>query len=334
MPVDDAAFRALVPAEAGTLTILSIDVASRTLGLCLMSVKVGALLEGVDVEAAPLPLRSMEPTIHKWSVVDVVGDAIENINKARTEELIPCFHRYLSAHGASWLEPRPDVIAIECQPLIVANHKSQGIKGSHMGNVKTFVFSHILAYHLHGTCPSAPTFFISPSRKIGGLSQGSYTKNKEFAVLLARTLLGRASLSRWHDDFLATKKKDDLADCLIQGLCVAAEYFAVTGKKRKGGRAVLEAIDAAGVTAVTAPEPDDDVPLAGAGGLKERVEYLPSSLPPPKKKVAKPKPKRGLNTDACAQLDDALAFGGAEEVAVKPPRKKKRVVETEDGVLD
>jgi len=161
--------------------------------------------------------------IKKWEVKDVLTEKFGNINKATIEELVNAATPKIFELVRQWTEEKPDIVYLEQQPLGVMSK-----------NIKTKILSHIFQSLL--VSQSFPVKFISPKRKLEGLSNEdrTYSENKKFAVSSAETVLLKHELKEELEMFQNHKgKKDDLADCFLQGYYAGLNDLNKPEKKKR-----------------------------------------------------------------------------------------------------
>lgn len=163
---------------------LSFDIGLRNLGVCKLDVDV----------------TTKEFSIGLWEVYSAIPADL-NINKTSIEDLCPYFSREVLKHRKVWLESI-DICYIESQPM------------GRTRNLKTKVLSHILQILLLEDNPDLKIQFIHPTLKLKNMvGERSYRANKKFAILETETLIAGHS----EQSLFVGKKKDDLADCFLQG---------------------------------------------------------------------------------------------------------------------
>lgn len=153
-------------------------------------------------------------TILEWAVVDIIDDETINVNKTSVEDLVKASAANFGAVVANWT---CDVAFLELQPL-----------GQMARNVKTKTLSHIFQAML--LARGIRVEFVSPKLKLAGLDAGSYGQNKKFAVETAYKLVAE---NEWKTTLDNAKKKDDLADALVQGIYAARAELTPRPLKRK-----------------------------------------------------------------------------------------------------
>ena len=178
------------------MKILSVDVGWRNLSYVIMEVTAESF------------------NIVEWEVVSILDESIQiNINDTSIEQLINICSQKLTQTIEQWSTHNLEIAYMESQPL-----------GQMARNVKTKTLSHIMQCLLLGK--GVKVEFISPKKKLKGMQQtGSYYENKKFAVEKTRELLkdNLVNLTKLGEH----SKKDDLADCFLQGLYAARESFII-----------------------------------------------------------------------------------------------------------
>lgn len=156
-------------------------------------------------------------TLHHWTVDTIFrDDESVNVNETSIDLLTPYFSRYCYETAPKlWNHPY-DAIYIEQQPV------GMGRSFGSPRNLKTKILSHILQHVLcDPSLPQkGPILFISPMLKLKDCTvpfkERSYKLNKKYAVDTTATFLGPDGHPQFHG-----AKKDDLADCFLQGLYAA-----------------------------------------------------------------------------------------------------------------
>lgn len=172
---------------------LSFDIGLRNLAACKLTVDTA----------------TKEFAIRQWEVLSAVPDDL-NVNKTPIEDLCPLFSTLCYAHVADWIH-NVDTVFIESQPM------------GRTRNLKTKVLSHILQTILLKAGQDAGRTltiqFVHPTLKLKNMvGERTYRKNKAFAVQetdrLLRDALNQAPEAQ---GLFIGKKRDDLADCFLQG---------------------------------------------------------------------------------------------------------------------
>lgn len=146
-----------------------------------------------------------EIKIFDWKVVDVLTTDIENVNLTTIETLVNVATPKIFELVKTWKDSNPEIIFLEQQPM--------GIMSK---NIKTKILSHIFQSLL--VSQNLKVEFISPKRKLLGLADRNYAENKKFAITSTEDVLIKYGLTEDLDKFNSYKgKKDDLADCFLQG---------------------------------------------------------------------------------------------------------------------
>jgi hypothetical protein len=140
-----------------------------------------------------------EFSIGLWQVYSAIPDDL-NVNKTPIEDLCPYFSREVLKHVDLWLDD-VDICYIESQPM------------GRTRNLKTKVLSHILQILLLSK-KEIPIQFIHPTLKLKNMvGERNYRANKKFAIQETERLLENTAFV----DLFIGKKRDDLADCFLQG---------------------------------------------------------------------------------------------------------------------
>ena len=168
------------------MKILSFDVGIRNLAYCVLE----------------------DDKIQRWEVCDFGGTEkdFNETSKSLVSLLHDCFP-----------DPEYDAILIENQPVI---------KNPVMKSIQMIVYSYfcIQAYQ-HGSncvlklCSASNKLKVSKASSIKFEEKGGskYSENKKRAVLYAKSYLELQD-NTWTETFEKHKKKDDLADCFLQGM--------------------------------------------------------------------------------------------------------------------
>lgn len=160
--------------------------------------------------------------IYEWKVVDVLTNTnVDNINTSTIEQLVNLATPKIFELVKIWTDKKPDIVYLEQQPLGVMSK-----------NIKTKILSHIFQSLL--VSQNFLVKFISPKRKLDGLLDRKYTENKKFAVSTTEEKLKELNLTDMLTFFCNyTEKKDDLADCFLQGYYGAINDIKVSSKKTR-----------------------------------------------------------------------------------------------------
>ena len=155
------------------------------------------------------------------------GDEEINVNSTSLDELIRMTVPSIAKILEFWTKwpgladdgdnTKPTIAFLEQQPL-----------GMQARNVKSKTLSHVLQGLLISR--GIPVVFISPQKKLKYMEQsGNYSDNKKFAVEETLRLLHaidpNESSNKWLQHFKSFKKKDDLADSLLQGLYASKDHI-------------------------------------------------------------------------------------------------------------
>jgi hypothetical protein len=165
------------------MKVLSFDIGLRNLAVCKLDVNPETKTFSVGL----------------WQVYSAIPDDL-NVNKTPIEDLCPYFSNEVLKHLDTWLDDI-DVCYIESQPM------------GRTRNLKTKVLSHILQVFLLSK-RKVPIQFIHPTLKLKNMvGERNYRANKKFAIQETERLLEGTPFV----DLFVGKKRDDLADCFLQG---------------------------------------------------------------------------------------------------------------------
>ena len=186
------------------------------------------------------PWRGYSVQILEWEVIDIVAlnteDAV-NLNETDIATIVPWFVSTLKVYAKALCPPDLELAMIEAQPT---GHMLPG--GKSISNIKTKVLSHLLqAFYVER---GIAVKFVSPACKLRDAKHlmedaADYGNHKKAAVQLTLEAM-KALDSKWLEHFQRQKrKKDDLADAFLQGVCgdLAEKKKA---PKRKRRNAVLD----------------------------------------------------------------------------------------------
>lgn len=183
------------------MRILSIDVGVRNLGLCLLD--------------AP-------DTILRWSLVSINGKPVDA-------------HRVfdeLTKAIDGWEEP--DVVVVERQP-------GKSVVMSRVQNFCEMIGVSFLKKRTELMEPKTKLYWASgtpwwpPTIRLEGKKKWTYRERKGAAITCAANFV-RDRAPQWSCTFFSSAKRDDLADCLLQGLTfAAAEHTRQTGSLPEKG---------------------------------------------------------------------------------------------------
>lgn len=198
-----------------TTRILSVDLGVRNLAWCVLE-----RTTSKEEQWKEIPFHGQKIQVLSWKVVDILEEANVqeevNLNQVDIACCIPWFvttiHKYFDemTNGVQHC-------VLEAQPTA---RFMQG--GRTISNVRTKVLSHVLQALLLDK--QIPVQFVSPSVKLKDAKElmkdaSEYREHKKAAIQLTdqvcKTLGGETQIF-WEEK---KGKKDDLADCLLQGIC-------------------------------------------------------------------------------------------------------------------
>jgi hypothetical protein len=211
------------------MKLVSIDVGLRNFSWCTLTRE-----QSTDEKWAAPPFRGLHVEILDWHVADIIELSTSepvNINETDIATIVPWFCTALESFSSRLLPPNLDLAMIEAQPT---SHIMSG--GKAISNIKTKVLSHILQsfFFRHGI----PVKFVSPACKLRDAKHlmtdsSLYAQHKKAAILLSLQALEIIGGS-FQDYFLTQKKKrDDLADSFLQGVCGDTELKKAKAKKKR-----------------------------------------------------------------------------------------------------
>lgn len=218
------------------MIILSIDLGVRNLAFCKLRIENKAPQESKvekpkNETPAALPQSDLSDGVRSLVerfVVDIIAWRIEDIligsAHANTSNLsISDLNRLLqTALKRVALHTDVDIVAIENQPVGFHQRSNTRMKVlSHC--IETFMINH----------SAAKVVFVSPKQKFmfspkqdvlsaAAIRKASarYREHKKMACIACRSVIGACKLQSWSPSFETAKKKDDLADCFLQGLTI------------------------------------------------------------------------------------------------------------------
>ena len=231
------------------MKILSIDLGIRNLALCVLSIKrrttvsstmqtpVAVSLSSVVQQDKLQQIQTLLPSgtpesiiqlqkeyivcIHNWKVVDILQNTDhENTKDLSISNLNCLMQRCLYEQN---MHAGVDIVAIENQP--VGFHKRS--------NTRMKVLSHCIESFMYNQCPDhVEICFVSPKKKFmwspladtqeaaaNKKASARYRLHKKMACNACQMILQLCD-PKWTNLFSAHKKKDDLADCFLQGLVI------------------------------------------------------------------------------------------------------------------
>jgi hypothetical protein len=216
------------------MKLVSIDVGLRNFSWC-------TLLRDPSIEEkwqGP-PFRGNKIEILDWDVIDIVEMSTKdeiNLNETDIATIVPWFCTALETFKQRLIAPDVSLVMIEAQPT------AHMVGAKSISNIKTKVLSHLLQafFVRHGIAVK----FVSPACKLKDAKQFmtdalAYAQHKKAAIQLSLVALNVIGGS-FQEFFIKQKrKKDDLADSFLQGVCGDTEIKLVKKTKRKRVNDVL-----------------------------------------------------------------------------------------------
>jgi hypothetical protein len=164
--------------------------------------------------------------------------AIKKRHAVRQHSLMELCHCILnSLERYKKLVITSDVIVLENQPVL---------KNPTMKSIQMFIFSYLLIHGAKNIALFNARFklneYSGPEVNVSH-KKTEYAKRKALSVAYAKTIMNSERCSNggessiWNVIFEGSKKKDDLADCYLQGLTYYREKYMTSNKKATGSRA-------------------------------------------------------------------------------------------------
>lgn len=212
------------------MKLISIDVGLRNFAWCVMHRS-----PTTEPQWQGPPWHGFSVQIDDWEVIDIVAlntQETVNLNETDIATIVPWFVASLDAHSAALCPPDLELAMIEAQPT---GHMLPG--GKSISNIKTKVLSHLLqAFYVQR---GITVKFVSPACKLRDAKHlmedaADYSNHKKAAVKLTLESL-KLLEAKWLAHFQHQKrKKDDLADAFLQGVCGdLTEKKKTTKRKRR-----------------------------------------------------------------------------------------------------
>jgi hypothetical protein len=211
------------------MRVISFDMGLRNLAWC-------------DLTLKPTEGGCVIETIHQWKVKSCIDDDV-NVNASSLDFMIKPFVQLCTETLDSLSKDPIDAFLIESQPM--GHGRSFG--GTSMGgsprNLKTKVLSHILQSLILLRWPDMIIQFISPTLKMREcpipFRERTYKDNKKWAITKTEDLVKDLDTKVFGDGIFEGSKKDDLADCFLQGFYVAKLVLAGS-MKLEGPESVIK----------------------------------------------------------------------------------------------
>jgi hypothetical protein len=211
------------------MKVLSVDLGVRNLAWCVLE-----RTPSKDEVWKKVPFKGDAIVLSSWRVVDILEEAgvQEEINLNQTDIscCIPWFVTTIKKYFEEMTEGVQHCV-LEAQPT---SRFMQG--GRCISNIRTKVLSHVLQAMLLEK--NIPVQFVSPAVKLKDAKDlmedsSEYREHKKAAIKL--TSLALETIQGDFQTFWEDKKgkKDDLADCFLQGVCFKLKKATNPRKKRK-----------------------------------------------------------------------------------------------------
>jgi hypothetical protein len=198
--------KAATAVTTSSLRILSIDVGTVNMGQCVLALRIHP---GIFPDA----IKWRDVSIESWERINLVAMTREQmqIRNPNLRDLIDTWRRMMAMGGRL----NVDAVLIENQV-----------------GTKFKILAHALYTHITSTQPGIPVFCCSANLKLQCSSSGAFSRaeappkikttwaqRKKMGVLLVKKIIPQINvpehlLAKW----TLCKKKDDMADCMLQGL--------------------------------------------------------------------------------------------------------------------